>query len=244
MRHLLSLSVITPAFNEEANIKEALRTIVSSIPKFVSKYEIIVVDDGSSDKTSQVVKNLTAHFKQIKLIRNKVNRGFGHAFRTGLNTAKYDYVTLYPSDNEMSGQSLTDLITHAPDADMIITYYANAHLRSTTRRYISNLYAIIVNLLFGLNVRYHNGPFICKRSLLLSVPLTSDGIAFLTESKVRLIKAGVSYKEIPFSFRQRKFGKSTALTYKNIKQITTTIAILIRDIYLRRAANKKIHTQT
>lgn len=241
---MLSVSVITPAFNEEDNIKEAVSTIAASIPEIVAKYEIIVVDDGSHDNTSLVVKNLSKHKKHLKLIRYDKNRGFGYAFRIGLSAAIYDYVTLYPSDNEMSGKSLAELIIHAHEADLIITYYANSRLRTTFRRFVSNSYAFMVNFLFGLHIRYHNGPFICKTVLLKSIPLISDGIAFLTESKVRLIKAGYSYKEIPFSFRQRKFGKSTALTYKNIRQIVITLAVLVKDIYLRRSDYQRSYRKT
>ncbi len=236
---MLRVSVITPAFNEAANINEAIRTISASISRCVSAYEIIVVDDGSRDNTSLIVKNLSKHNKHIKLIHYDKNRGFGYAFRSGLKVAKYDYVTLYPSDNEMSGKSLAELIMHSPEADLIITYYANARLRTTFRRIVSNCYSFMINMLFGLHIRYHNGPFICKTALLKSIPLVSDGIAFLTESKVRLIKAGYSYKEIPFLFRQRKFGKSTALTYKNIKQISITLAVLVRDIYFRRTVYQR-----
>lgn len=232
--HTLTVSVIVPALNEADNLEKAVRVIISSLPNAVRTYEIIIIDDGSTDKTYQVAEALAKRNNHIRLMRNNKNRGFGFAFRKGLSVAQYAYVTLYPSDNEMSGESLTDLIAHAQDADIIITYNADSQLRSFARRLISKLYVALVNLLFGLHVRYYNGPFICKRVLLQSVPLVSDGVTFLTESKVRLIKKGYSYKEIPFSFLQRKFGKSTAFTLKNVRSTLKTIASLIMDIYIRK----------
>jgi hypothetical protein len=132
----------------------------------------------------------------------------------------------------MSAHSLKDLLEARGSADLIISYMQKTNKRSLFRRFISKIFVIIMNLLFGLKLKYYNGAFICRTSLLKAVPIKSTGLAALAECVVRLLKQGVSWRAIYFEHVGRRHDKSKALNLKSINAVLKTIWILWRDIYV------------
>ena len=88
-----------------------------------------------------------------------------------------------------------------------------------------------MNILFGLNLKYYNGAFICRTDLLKAIPIKSTGLAALAECIVRLLKQGVSFRAIYFEHVGRVHEKSKAFNLKSVKAVSKTILILWRDIY-------------
>ena len=86
------LSVFLPAYNEEENIRKTVEVVVKKIKKIARKYEVLVIDDGSSDKTKEIVKQLNSKNSRIKLITHKKNKGYGGALKTGMRKAKYEWI--------------------------------------------------------------------------------------------------------------------------------------------------------
>ena len=90
----------------------------------------------------------------------------------------------------------------------------------------------MMNFIFRLGLRYYNGSFICKTSLLRSVPLYCRGMAIYSEAKVRLIKSGSSFIEVPFEHIGRKYGVSKAVSLNSVIDTLATVLVLVKDIYL------------
>ncbi len=231
-----SVSVIIPAFNEEKNIDSALRNVVSVIESLTDDYEILVMDDGSKDRTASLVESYKQINPKVRLISNQINRGFGYSFRRGIELATKDYITGFPGDNDMSSSTLRDLVREAESVDLVISYMKIQN-RSFLRRFISSCFIIFMNSLFGLHLKYYNGPFICRREMAQKVKAKSSGLAAVAEYVVRFIKSGCRYKEIPFMHVGRQVGKSSALTIKNIKSVLLTIFVLIKDIHFSHKAS-------
>jgi len=235
-----SVSIIVPAYNEEGNIEAALASVLNAVSGRVEDYEIIVIDDGSLDQTAALVQKEAGKNPRIKVFSNAVNRGYGYSFRRGVSLAGKEYVTVFPGDNDMSADSLGDLINARTKAEVIITYSTTPHRRSLFRRLLSMAFVVMMNFLFGLKLKYYNGAFICKTQLLRSVAIQSEGLAVLAEGIVRLIKSGYTYQAIAFEHTGRKCDKSKALTLKSFLAVLNTILILIRDIYFHPEYKKKV----
>ena len=199
------VSIIMPAYNEAGNLVRAVASASAVCGKLHVPYEVIIINDGSHDDTGAVANNLAKKSSHVRVIHNPTNHGFG-AFRTGLAQAMYSYTTIFPSDNEMKKESLSDLIRARHRADFISAYMANPLMRTMDRRIISHVFVTVCNILFHLNLRYYTGPFICKTSLVKQAHLTSDGNTFLAELRVRLIGHGATVLELPFLFVPRKSG--------------------------------------
>lgn len=226
-----SVSIIMPAYREEANIEAAIDNAVITAQILGLDYEIIVIDDGSPDQTGEFARLKSQANDRIRVATNARNEGFGYSFNRGVKMAAKDYVTVFPGDNDMSPDSLKDLIQAAGSADLVISYMQKTNRRSWFRRVVSKTFVLVMNILFGLRLKYYNGAFICKRALLLSIPIKSTGLAALAECLVRLLKKGVGYRTIYFEHAGRRHERSKAFTLKSIKAISKTIGILLYDVY-------------
>lgn len=228
-----SVSIVIPAYNEEAIIGESIATVTKLVLRQVDDFEIVVVNDGSLDKTGETVAAIAIKNKRVKLFHHKKNEGLGKTFRDGIAYSTKKYVTGYPADNDQSPTILTDLIRSRTKADLVSSFVTNSYTRTPVRRFISSLFITVMNIVFGLHLKYYNGYFICRKNLLDKVQLTSKGFTIFAEIKVKLMKKGVTFTEIPYETRARTVGVSKALRIKNIIQTILFIPELIRDVYLR-----------
>ena len=116
------LSVIFPAFNEEANIRCTVETMIRVLPKVAMRWEIIVVDDGGSDATVLICDELKAQHPEVEVIRHRQNRGYGAALKSGVMSAKYDLIFFSPSDGQFDFRDLQQLISWSEDYDIVAGY--------------------------------------------------------------------------------------------------------------------------
>lgn len=223
------VSIIMPAYNEAGNLKEAVSSASAVCQNLHVPYEVIIINDGSRDATGAVADTLMKRSTHVKVIHTQTNHGFGSAFRVGLSHARFAYTTIFPSDNEMRKESLSDLIRARTRADFISAYMANPLMRTMDRRIISHVFVTICNFLFHLNLRYYTGPFICKTALVGQAHLTSDGNTFLAELRVRLIGRGASVLEIPFLFEPRKSGVASVFRWKTMYHTVKTVVDLFGE---------------
>ena len=229
-----SVTIVIPAFREEANIEAAIDNALKVAQSVTQDYEIIVVDDGSPDKTGDFARLRAQNNPSIRVASNVTNQGFGYSFARGVKMATKEFVTVFPGDNDMSALSLKDLLEARGSADLIISYMQKTTKRSLFRRAVSKTFVVIMNLLFGLKLKYYNGAFICRTSLLKAVPIKSTGLAALAECIVRLLKQGVSWRAIYFDHVGRRHEQSKAFNIKSINAVSKTIWVLWRDIYFSR----------
>jgi glycosyltransferase involved in cell wall biosynthesis len=230
------VTIIIPAFREENNIEAAIDNALRIVQKVTSDYEIIVVDDGSPDKTGDFARLKAQSDPHIIVAVNAANEGFGYSFARGVKMAGKEFITVFPGDNDMSPLSLKDLLDARGSADIIISYMQKTNKRSLLRRSVSKLFVIIMNLLFGLKLKYYNGAFICRASLLKATPIKSTGLAALAECVVRLLKQGASWRSIYFEHVGRRYEKSKAFNLKSVKAVIKTVWTLWWDIYFPKHA--------
>jgi glycosyltransferase involved in cell wall biosynthesis len=226
-----SISVIICAFNEEADIEHAIQTVDRLTSKYIHDYEILVINDGSTDKTAKALQHAKINFPNLKIITHKKNMGFGEGFRTGIRNAQKNYITGFPADNDQSIQILTDLIVNRKKADIVSSYVTNLSSRPIIRQFFSICFIKLMNLIFCLNIKYFTGYFICKVDLLKKLNLKSSNTGILAEIKIRLIKQGKSFIEIPYETKPRIHGSVKALSIKNILQTLQFILVLAKEIY-------------
>lgn len=226
-----SITVVIPAYREEDNIEAAIDNALRVLQSVTKDYEIIVINDGSPDKTGDFARLKAQVDLNIRVADNVTNQGFGYSFARGVKMATKEFITVFPGDNDMSALSLKDLLEARGSADLIISYMQKNNKRSVFRRCISKTFVFIMNLLFGLNLKYYNGAFICRTSLLKAIPIKSTGLAALAECIIRLLKQGVVWRAIYFEHVGRVHQKSKAFNLKSINAVSKTIWILWWDIH-------------
>ena len=243
MFHPASLSIIIPAYNEEGNIRDACLDIARVAERYVSDYEILVLDDASQDRTSEVVKSIQETNPRILLFRNQVNKGLGYNYRLGVTRARYDYTIMVPGDNEVGAESLRDAFQRIGTTNVIVCYASNPELRPFWRQIVSQAFTKLLNLLFCLKIRYYNGPSIIQTSLAKEFVSATNGFAYMAVSLVQLIKAGASYQQVSFSLCSRQYGKTKAFRLKNILSVIKNIIFLFCKVYIQRRPKLTIGTE-
>lgn len=226
-----SVTVLIPAYNEEKSLRKTVSGAIKVLDKEKIDYEIIVIDDGSTDGTGEVADSLKKN-SRIRILHHKKNLGFGRTIKDGIEISRMGYITGLPGDNDTSPKLLTDLINRKDEADLIIAYMDNTQSRNVVRRILSFLFVLVMNMTFGLKLRYYNSYFICRRKLLSSIVLRSKSFSIFAEAKVKLIKNGATYKEIPFQHIVRKYGRSKAVGIKSLINIIEMYLGLIKDVNL------------
>jgi glycosyltransferase involved in cell wall biosynthesis len=228
----LGVTIVIPAFQEEHNIEAAIDNACQMACRGTDDYEVIVVDDGSWDKTGDFARLKAQMDPHIRVVANATNQGFGYAFARGVKMAEGEFITVFPGDNDLSAHSLKDLLEARGSSDLVISYMRKNKKRSLFRRSVSGAFVMLMNLLFGLKLKYYNGSFICRTSLLKSIPIKSTGLAALAECIVRLLKRKVAYRVIYFEHAGRRHEKSKAFSLKSIMAILKTIWVLWMDTYI------------
>lgn len=228
-----TLSVIIPALNEEGNLSAAVGTVLGAIGDRFADYELLVFDDGSTDRTGAIADELAAGNPHIRVIHNPRNMGFGYNYSRGVEVARMEYVTMVPGDNEIPGEAIRTILNAVGQADIVVPYISTPSVRSGRRRLISATFVALVNFLFGLRLRYFNGPCVHRRGLLQVVPMRTHGFAYMAAILVRLIRSGHTYVEVPMPLQARQHGRSKAFRPKNILSVLRTLGDLFWEVRVR-----------
>jgi len=225
-----TISIVLPAFNEEANLKGTVDEVLMAMDGRFRDYELVVVDDGSTDRTGEIANSLAGTNPRIRVLHNGVNRGFGFSYRRGVQAATCDYVGFFPTDDCVPSQSMEAIFDQVGKADIIVNFTSNPEIRRPVRRVISRAYTRLINVLFGLRLNYVNGPTVHRREVIQAVKVSTDGFALFAEVMVRLIRSGHSYLEIGIPIRERKQGGVKAFKPKNVVSVLKTVCFLFWDV--------------
>jgi glycosyltransferase involved in cell wall biosynthesis len=229
-----TLSVVVPALNEEKNLQEAVKAVYQAMGKKFDAYEILIFNDASTDDTGRIAEGLATQDENIKVIHNPKTMGFGYNIRAGIELARHEYVIMVPGDNEIPTDSIEQLFRHTGTADVVVSYFTNQEIRPLKRQIVSRLYTTILNLLFGLNLRYYNGPCVYRRTVVLKIPPMTGGFAYLASTLIRILKMGHSFVEVGILLGERRHGSSKAITLYNSLVVAKTILLLFLEIYFRK----------
>ena len=222
-----TISFIVPALNAQAHIVPTVDAILAVAKGRLPQYEIILVDDGSTDGTGRVMDELAAANPKIRAVHNERNLGLGGAYKRGLASARCDYVMGVWGDNSMPVAGLAKIIDHVGTADSVISYVVNfREIKSPARHFGSRAYTGILNLLFGLHVSYYNGYAVHRADLLRSIDITSDGFGYQAEVILKFLGAGHSYVEVGVQ-SEAETSASSALRPKNLLRVAKVLLHLI-----------------
>ncbi|MBU1006838.1 MAG: glycosyltransferase family 2 protein [Candidatus Omnitrophica bacterium] len=234
------LSVVMPALNEEKNIILAISNTLKAFNDLKIDGEIVVINDGSTDRTSTLVIDLIAKEKErIRLVNHESPHGYGASFWDGIDSARGGIVTLLPGDNENDPREILRYLKLLNDVDIVVPFVYNKRVRSVFRNILSRIYLSVVNFTFGTHFNYTNGTMLYRKSILKELEHRSFSFFFQTDILVRAVKRGHLFAEVPYSLGKRKAGDSKAVTLSNFLRIALDYFTLVRDIYISRKEKLK-----
>ncbi|MFW6074162.1 MAG: glycosyltransferase family 2 protein [Chloroflexota bacterium] len=203
------LSLVLPAHNEADNIEHVVDRCLEVLPNVVSEFEIIVVNDGSSDFTGDIIDQLSEENETVIACHHSINQGYGSALRTGFNAATGDRIMFMDADRQFDIGDITLLAPHVPNYDIVAGYRVRRR-DALYRRVFAKIFDLAVWILFGVHMRDVDCAFkIYRADLIRAMPLSMPGALINTEMLSMGRRMGASMIEVGVNHYPRFAGISS-----------------------------------
>ena len=227
---IFSLSVVIPVFNEETGISSHIKDLISSLGNMMYDYEIIIVDDGSSDSTNENIELLqNKYLNKIKLISHPYNKGNGSAIKTGIRASSNDYIICMDGDGQHSPLDIENLLKYLPDYDLVIGQRTGTYKGVWYRNFANWFYNKFASSLVGFNVKDLTSGFrvFDARVIKKYIDLLPNKFSYPTTSTLLFYKNGYNVKYCPINVKPRVHGESKINIFSDGYQFLIIIIKLI-----------------
>ena len=204
-----SLSLVLPAHNEEANIRLVVERALEVLPLFADDFEVVIVNDGSRDKTATIIDGLAANDHRVRPIHHKKNKGYGGALTTGFESSTGDFVMFMDADRQFD---ITDLGMLSPLVDKfdVVAGFRMERNDEFHRKLFAEIFNLTVRVLFGVHMRDIDCAFkIFRGDMLRSLKLSAPGALINTEIMAKLRRQGATLVQIGVHHYPRLAGEAT-----------------------------------
>jgi glycosyltransferase involved in cell wall biosynthesis len=227
---LPGLSASFPAHNEEDNVEPMIADLLGALPEFAERFEVIVVDDGSRDRTFERASAVAARDPRVRVVRHEINRGYGAAVWTGLTSGTLEYAFFTDGDRQFDVHQIADLIRALPGHDVVVGYRVN---RQDNAIRIANAHAWnwLIRRLFAVPVRDVDCAFkLFDRRVLQGLTIEAGGAMFSSELLARLKSRGARIVEVPVRHLPREKGSASGGSPKVIARAFYELFRLYRKL--------------
>lgn len=211
-------SLVIPAHNEAKNLQKLLKKAYSVLKKTKKKFEIIVVNDNSTDNSDEILKKLNEKIKELRIVTRTKNPGAGYAIREGLGKVRGDIIITMDGDLSHDPAEIANFLKFLKNYDMICgSRYAKGGKAEMTysRILVSRLFNLIFRKLIGIPVKdFTSGFRAYKAKIIDKIELKSKKFGIFIEIPLKAHLAGFKLTEIPISYHERGFGKSNLNYFK------------------------------
>lgn len=226
VRRRTSLSVVVPVLNEEANLPGALARLLGTLETFIDELEVIVIDDGSTDRTGAIAREWAERDPRIRVLHNPTPRNYGIALQQGIAAARGEWLLHDPADLPLAPEDVARFLPHFPDADVIVARRTSRAAHAPWRQLTSWVNNQLLRLLFAPRVADLNFVQCYRRAFAQSVPIRSTSPAFVTpELILRAERTGRVVREVTVEFRRRQAGRPH---FGRLDDITWTLVDMLR----------------
>ncbi|HVZ93575.1 MAG TPA: glycosyltransferase family 2 protein [Phycisphaerales bacterium] len=212
----LSLSIFFPCHNEEANVERTAREALEVAQSVASDYEVIIVNDGSRDRTAEIADRLASENPRIRVVHHPVNRGYGGALQSGYKAASKLWVFYTDGDGQFDLRELPKLLPLLRDCDAV-SAYRSSRADGFVRRLNAKCWSALVNFCFGFGLRDVDCAFkIFPRALFDHITMESTGALIDAEVLAKAYNLGLKIAQTPVSHHPRTAGASTGANLRVI----------------------------
>lgn len=230
------ISVTIPAYNESKTIEKISRDALFFASLLSNKYELVLVNDGSTDRTLEIMKRLKKEFKdKINLIHHPQNLGFSGAIKSCYQHATGDYIFLGPADGQFDYSELKLFIKKIMNNDIVVAYRA-INEEKIYRKFYSFFFHLISRVLFGIRLREFSSCILYTRAVRDSITVQAAPFSclFLPEFIFKSLRKGYKIEQVPIHFYKRKGGTQKATNFKMIAKTLSEMCALWINIKLGR----------
>ena len=230
IHRLPELSASFPAHNEEANVEGMLEDMLTGLPEFADDFEIIVVDDGSTDDTFALAQAIARQDSRVRVLRHEINRGYGAAVWTGLQAGTKDFAFFTDGDRQFDIQSLQGLVEEIDDYDAVVGYRVGRQ-DNAIRRANAHAWNFLIRALLDVPVRDIDCAFkLFRREALDGLEVRATGAMFSAELLARMVSRGARIRECPVGHLPREAGVSSGGNLRVILRAFQELFGLYREL--------------
>jgi len=212
-----SLSVVIPAYNEESNVELAVRGVSQVTQSLGIDHEIIVVNDGSRDRTGAIVRELADVIPGLRLVEHFPNRGYGGALKAGFAAATKDLIAFTPADNQFEFGEIARLLEKLTPDVVLVSGRRIDRKDNAIRKFNGWGWNTVVRILFGYLIKDIDCGFkVFRRAILDRIHVESNGAMIDTEMLAELRARGFKLAEVPVTHLPRTAGAPTGANLKVI----------------------------
>ena len=234
------ITVIMPALNEELCLAAGVANVLEGFKKYSVDGELIIVNDGSSDRTSQIAEDLAGIHDCIEVLHHEEPQGIGYSFMDGVRSAKGEMVVYVPGDGENDAAEILRYLPLMNHVDIVVPFVINRGVRPWRRRMLSSMFHNIVSLTSSLSLNYMNGNVIYRKSILDGLQLKSRGFFYQAELLLKTIGSGYLFAEVPYIQLRRIDGSSKSTTVSSLLEVVRAYCSTMMDVYLSKGEDVKL----
>jgi glycosyltransferase involved in cell wall biosynthesis len=234
-RHAGGLSIFFPAYNDSGTIASMVLMALLTARTLTPDHEIIVIDDGSADRTPEILDELAGAYPKVKIVHHEQNRGYGGALRSGFETASKEYVFYTDGDAQYDPSEMALLWECMNDDVDLVNGYKISRSDPFHRVLIGRVYHYTVKLLFGLRVRDVDCDFrLMRRAIFDRIRLEKNSGVICLELMKKVHDAGFRIAEVPVHHYHRAYGKSQFFNFRRIFRTGVDVMKLWWALVVRR----------
>lgn len=205
----VSITVAIPAYNEEQTVEHICQQVLKALKNLTKDYELLLVDDGSTDNTGQIMERLAKRDHRIRVIHHTVNKGFSGAIAKSLFSAKKEFVFLGPADGQFNFAQITKFIRAIKNHDVVVAHRI-INPEPLIRKIQSKIYHILAALLFGIRLKEFTTVSLWRTSILKGIRVVSDPKSNTAQIEIvyRVLKKGGKFAQVPIRWHPRRGGKA------------------------------------
>jgi glycosyltransferase involved in cell wall biosynthesis len=232
----LDITVFMPCRDEQGNVSRALNEVVETLKSYQYSYEIIVIDDASTDGSVSEIEHFMRTHPTVRIVfkRNQQPLGFSYNLSDAAVLGRGRYFQFIGSAFQNRSEAMRNVFDELGNADIVVTYLEPDY-RWPHRRVLSRFYGRLVNLVSGYDIRHYHGTPLFRRVDVLRWH-SYRTVGFFADMITRLLDEGATYVEVPTPCYEREKGKSRALRVKNV----ISLAVGFSDMLLRRFSKDRI----
>jgi len=236
MEESQSWSIIIFSYNEKGNVERVVERVIDILPQLSNKYELIIIDDGSTDGSEDYLSSMDGHGNFTRYIRLEPNRGIGGALKEGYMQSTLENVCAVPGDGQFEVEELL-LYKNFP-ADTYLSYYRPEKNYNFYRDILTYVNKWMNRILLGLDLKDVNWIKVYKREAIEKFDITVKSSLIESELCAKLNILGSQPIEVPSKYLEREFGEPKAGSFKTVSKALSDSLFLVAEIIRFKLANR------
>lgn len=233
MEDKVAVSVVMPAYNEEANIEKTVRACARALSTLGKKGEIVVTNDGSRDGTLEILKSLALEVPNLVVVNHQRNRGYGAALNSAIRASRGEYIVTIDSDGQFDIGELPYFFANSLNGSSVVTGYRKKKKDTLFRVLANRGLNSLIRVLFGANFNDINCAFrLFRGEALRAIYIESSGYQAPSEIILKMKSLGHNVKEIGVEHYAREGGRSALKPLKTIMETSAFLAYLRIKVFL------------